>query len=145
MIIAFYKHRGTLFNRLIRWWTNSQYSHCEIVIGSDGMSISASVRDNMCVRIKLIDYDKEKWDMIHAPTPFPTALNQRIRDVQCKKYDWIGLFFGEFIGKMVSQFRIEEKQKWYCSEVCNYIIFGTREIISPQGLYDKLTNTQTHY
>ena len=138
MIVAFYKAHGTLFNRLIRWWTRSQYSHCEVIIGSDGMSISASVRDNMCVRIKYIDYDIERWDMIHAPTLSPAELQQRIREVQCMKYDWIGIFFGEFIGRVFHEVRFEEKKKGYCSEVCNYIIFGTREIISPQQLFDKL-------
>ena len=39
--LALYKGRGTLFNRLIRLWTRSKYSHCELVL-SDGRWLSAS-------------------------------------------------------------------------------------------------------
>ena len=41
--LALYKGRGTLFNALIRWWTRSPYSHCELVI--NGTCYSSSIRD----------------------------------------------------------------------------------------------------
>ena len=44
--LALYKARGNWINRFIRWWTSSQYSHCELVI--NGTCYSSSVRDGGC-------------------------------------------------------------------------------------------------
>ena len=41
--LALYKAPGEWTNALIRWWTRSQYSHCELVI--DGTCYSSSERD----------------------------------------------------------------------------------------------------
>lgn len=31
--LALYKGQGQLGNAVIRWWTRSEYSHCELVVG----------------------------------------------------------------------------------------------------------------
>ena len=41
--LAMYKAKGDLFNGLIRWWTGSQYSHCELVVR--GVCYSSTIRD----------------------------------------------------------------------------------------------------
>jgi len=30
--VAFYTGPGRLIDKLIRWWTNSEYSHCEKIL-----------------------------------------------------------------------------------------------------------------
>ena len=42
MKTAFYKAEGLLFNKLIRWWTRSNYSHTELAI--NGQSYPAPER-----------------------------------------------------------------------------------------------------
>lgn len=51
-----------LYNRLVRWWTDSEYSHCELVF-SDGMCGSSSWLDGG-VRLKRIELDPDHWDVI---------------------------------------------------------------------------------
>ena len=44
MQVLFYKARGTALDRLIRWWTDSPYSHVELVLAKqeDGRLLCAS-------------------------------------------------------------------------------------------------------
>ena len=59
--LAAYKGQGKLFNRLIRLWTRSRYSHCELVM-PDGRWLSASAMDGG-VREKYIELNLEHWDL----------------------------------------------------------------------------------
>ena len=69
MKAAFY--RGTrpgiagIYNRLVRWWTRSEFSHVELVL-STGRAWSASFADGG-VRNKLIDFDTANWILIDLP------------------------------------------------------------------------------
>jgi len=75
---AFYK--GTrpglagLYNRAVRAWEKGEYSHCELVF-RHGQSGSSSFEDGG-VRLKAIDYDPARWDMI----PLPDYLEARALD-----------------------------------------------------------------
>lgn len=85
--LAVYKGEGKLFNRLIRLWTRSRYSHCELVM-PDGRWLSASAMDGG-VRAKHIELDFEHWDLI----PLPWANAKLIESVfdrhEGKGYDWL--------------------------------------------------------
>jgi hypothetical protein len=63
MKVAFYTstHHSLsgIYNILVRWWTQSPYSHCELVF-SNGESASASFLDGG-VRFKTIIFDTDKW------------------------------------------------------------------------------------
>lgn len=41
--LALYKGRGTLFNRLVRLWTRSKYSHCELVLAAGSEFCAAAI------------------------------------------------------------------------------------------------------
>ena len=66
---AFY--RGTrpglagIYNRLVRWWTRSEFSHVELVL-STGVAWSASFADGG-VRSKRINFDTKDWMLIDLP------------------------------------------------------------------------------
>lgn len=66
MKIAFYRSTRPgipgIYNRLVRWWTRSAYSHSELIFG-DGMSASSSFADGG-VRFKHIDFDPMHWDFV---------------------------------------------------------------------------------
>lgn len=59
--LAMYKGVGGPFNALIRKWTGSMYSHCELVI--DGECYSSSLMDKG-VRRKAINLQDKRWDVI---------------------------------------------------------------------------------
>jgi len=86
MQIALYKAPGTIFDKLIRFVTRSQYSHCELVI--DGLCYSSSPRDRG-VRMKHIDLTEDKWDVFEIEGDKVWALDWFINNVN-KPYDWVG-------------------------------------------------------
>jgi hypothetical protein len=109
---AFYKAKGTLLDRVIRYWDNGPYSHCELVF-QDGMSCSATNRDGMRVRGKYISYDNDSWDFIELPDDLEEAARRFFTLTDGAKYDLLGqvrfLFLSPFKGF---------KDKYWCSEWC---------------------------
>lgn len=109
MQVAFYKGKGKLFNYAIRWWTKSQYSHCEVIMDS-GLSIGSSFMDGG-VRPKAIDYTKhpDRWDFIDIGPETPERL-ARIEEMRGMKYDTLGTF--GFVWGPAE----EDKGKVFCSD-----------------------------
>jgi hypothetical protein len=98
-----------IFSRLVRWWTNSPYSHTELIF-SDGKSASSSFIDGG-VRFKEISYDNNHWDFIELPRSFDeTAARLWFIQNGNKKYDVLGL--AGFVWKRGTQ----NKNKFYCNE-----------------------------
>lgn len=70
MRIALYKGKTRLFDRLIQWWTRSEYSHCEIIFSENGSTgesycASSSVLDGG-IRFKWMVLNPAKWDIIEV-------------------------------------------------------------------------------
>lgn len=89
------------------WWTNSLYSHCEIVI--DGYGYSSSGRDGG-VRKKLIDWNSGKWDMIPLPDLDVDYVLSFFAITDQDDYDYRGLSW------FVFPFVHDYKTRWFCSE-----------------------------
>lgn len=112
MRAAFYK--GTrpgwsgLYNRLVRWWTRSPYSHCELVF-SDGMAASASYLDGG-VRFKEITFDAERWDFIELRTALEPAARAWFQARVGQPYDILGNI--HFVIGPVG----DKKDAWFCDE-----------------------------
>lgn len=113
MHLALYK--GTrpglqgVYNRLVRWWTASPYSHCEVVF-SDGVSASSSWVDGG-VRLKVIEFDPDKWDLIDIHGDEDKARAWFIKH-SIDGYDLLGMFWFVWGGLR------QDKEKWSCSEAC---------------------------
>lgn len=111
MTIIFYKAEGKIFDRLIRWWTDSPYSHCELVFDGD-LLFSADAWSNR-VRFKT-GYNRESWDEIAL------ELNDAHIDKIMKfcaaqanaKYDWLGI-----AGFVIPAIK-DSSDRWFCSELC---------------------------
>ncbi|NML61842.1 hypothetical protein HHL21_12300 [Massilia sp. RP-1-19] len=109
---AFY--RGTrpgvagIYNRLVRWWTRSEYSHVELVF-STGHSASASFEDKG-VRFKVIDFDPAHWDFIDLPRHLEARAFLWFEKHRGLKYDSLGNL--HFIVSPVGH----DKRRWFCSE-----------------------------
>lgn len=109
--LALYKGRGTLFNRLVRLWTRSKYSHCELVL-ADGRWLSASAMDGG-VRAKHIELNLEHWDLIPLPWADYRQIARVFRASAGQGYDFFGLF-----GSQLLPVGLHSRHRWFCSEFC---------------------------
>lgn len=109
--LALYKAPGKLFNRLIRLWTGSKYSHCELVM-PDGRWLSASAMDGG-VREKQVDFNPEHWDLVALPWANVDHIEQVFLRHRGKGYDWLGILLAQFL-----PLGIDSKSRMFCSEFC---------------------------
>ena len=109
--LALYKHKRTGFAgigpALIRWWTKSPYSHCELVV--DGVAYSSSVQDGG-VRAKRIEFNPAHWDFVDLPWADPAAVLRHFRRTDGEPYGWTDLLWrqnfnrpGDSIGSFCSE------------------------------------------
>lgn len=131
MKLALYKstHSGIsgIYNRVVRWWDQGVYSHCELLFSS-GMSASSSYMDKG-VRLKLITYAEDKWDFLDLSTFNEQVALDWFKEHKNESYNLIGnLRFG--LGFLKSR-----KNTWFCSEAIG-VALGIKEPwrLSPNGL-----------
>lgn len=112
MRLAFYKDKGNFYDKLIRWYTDSPYSHCELVF-SDGSFFSSSPRDGG-VRFKVINPCPAQWDFIDLPlTLEQESMCRKIAALyEGKKYDWLGIYLSQII-----KLNLQDRKRWFCSEI----------------------------
>lgn len=113
MIVAFYKGPGFV-SRLIKLWTRSKYSHCEILF-EDGRHFSADTKMPMNTRFSTEPLTIKNWDFIVLPVGIDDENKIKafcVDEVGCR-YDWTGIFLSQFI-----HLGYQSKSKWFCSEVC---------------------------
>ena len=131
--LAFYRGEGRLFDRLIRWWTESEYSHCEIVLsrkGDEAVLFSASPRDGgvrRCERTLV----PERWDVVRFKCRLPPLdLALLMREEDGAKYDWLGIIWSQVFAR-----GWQSRKRWFCSEICGHAA-GIPEPhrYSPEGL-----------
>ena len=129
--LAFYKGKGLIGDYLIRWWTRSQYSHCELIINNTWYT--SSMRDGGVRRRFSAARPSDHWDFVDVDMSVGDSLDAitKFSEILGKKYDWIGIFFSQFI-----KADGHERHKWFCSEVCAYMLgLDKPHRFSPQDLY----------
>lgn len=99
-----------IYNRLVRWWDRSAYSHCEIAF-SDGMAGSSSFEDGG-VRLKPITFDPKNWDFVPLPAHLESRSRAWFEAHQGEKYDLLGNV--HFVLALIRH----TGQRWFCSEAC---------------------------
>ena len=126
--LALYKGEGDFLNRLIRWWTNSPYSHCELVVR--GTCYSSSVRDGG-VRAKVMAMPADKWDLVGLPWADADAVTDWFIAHERDRYGWLDLLTGQLLGMQ------RDYRGVFCSEACAKAL-GLRNStrMSPQALLD---------
>ena len=108
--LAMRKNDKRLTSRAIQWWTNSPYSHCELVI--DGHSYSSSVMDKG-VRRKYIKMRHDKWDLIALPWADADAVIHYFNETKHHKYGWGGL-----VTSQLFNLNRAEADAQFCSQWC---------------------------
>ena len=128
--IAFYKAwKGNWVDWAIALWTWGKYSHVELVL-SDSRGFTASGRDNE-VRIKHIDFDNGKWDVIEVAGKINwVVLNKMLGH----KYDKLGILFHE-----IFHIPVNSPYRYYCSEAVSCALDLEPCDVDPVKLYKKLT------
>ncbi len=129
MEVWFYIGKGRLFDRLIRWYTKSKFSHCEIVI--DGMASSADAWTNRVRAIPASGFNPANWEKIQVASDAIKATTF-VSSQLGKKYDWLGIL-GFFL-----PVKLQNSNRWYCSEFCAAALGIWKRPISPQQLYEVL-------
>lgn len=129
--VAFYKAKhGNIVDKAIAWWTNSEYSHVELVCC--GLWYSTSPRDLRVRRQKLIPKESH-WDYIDVDID-PAWVDKLFENTQGAKYDWTGIFLTQFI-----PLDIHNRKRYFCSEwVADALKFQKPHSYSPEDLYKKL-------
>tara|TARA_R110000824_G_scaffold15086_1_gene63706 strand:- start:1284 stop:1745 length:462 start_codon:yes stop_codon:yes gene_type:complete len=144
--VAFYKGGGDLFNKIVRWWTKSPYSHVELILPDDvtWIRIGPFSSSKLCA-IKKEKWDPKNWDFISI-----TVTSEQVETIKeffertkgCK-YDWWGMILSHLI-----PFKVKQRGKWYCSEWIAHALRVSRVIdwrvariferakISPAILYE---------
>jgi hypothetical protein len=129
MIVAFEKLDRSFVAGVIRWWTHSPYSHCELIF-PDREWFSSDPRDNG-TRFKRPDnINYMDWDYLEiATTPGEDLIIQAwcVSELGCK-YDWFGIFYSQFL-----HLQREDPHKWFCSEICTAALqrIGSLKDIKP--------------
>ena len=127
--LALYKANGNWINRLIRWWTGSQYSHCELVVR--GTCYSSSVRDGG-VRAKVMALPSDKWDVIDLPWADDDAVTDWFIAHERDRYGWLDLILCQLLGMR------RDGRGVFCSEACAAALkFPNPTRFSPQTLADE--------
>lgn len=133
---AFYRgtHAGMpgVYNRGVRWWTRSQYSHVELVFAT-GWSASASYMDGG-VRFKVIDFNDDKWDFVDIPNVTEAQAWAWFEQHRGAGYDILGNV--HFVLSAVG----DDKSKWFCSEAVGAALgMPNPERFDPGTLHAALT------
>lgn len=136
--IVFYKSNYRWWSRLIKWWTNSNYSHCELYINDRYL---LGISDEQQVRIKRYDLSSDKWDSIDLKIDdkLEWIVNDFFEQTQGAKYDWKAIILSNIFNR-----RKQDKTKYTCSEWISelldlrYNIFQPKRyyMITPQDVYD---------
>lgn len=118
--IAFYKGKGNFINTIVRWWTNSIYSHAELILPDDvtWLGISPFLKSKVDSRIKL-DQNPSEWDFVSINVneeQYETIMDF-YNETKGQGYDWIGMLASQFL-----PCRIKHKSRWYCSEWISYAL-----------------------
>lgn len=109
--ILFYKGKGTIAEKLIRWWTKSPYCHSEF-LRSDGLCHSNDrfTQLSRIVRFEITPCDWERQD-IELPCEVVDQVEQRQMAKVGTTYDWKGIVFTQFL-----PFGWHNPEKWFCSK-----------------------------
>ena len=126
--LALYKGKGLIGNALIRWWTGSQYSHCELVINDK--CYSSSLMDGG-VREKEIYLSSENWDLVDLPSYLAPRVLEYFELTKGQKYGWLDL-----IRSQIFNTASDEEGTSFCSEWCAKALgIPSPTIYSPKTLH----------
>lgn len=139
--LIFYTGKGTVADKLIRFWTKSPISHSEIET-VDGYYCSNDPKTRVLRLAKITPVDTD-WERCEIILPIEVAVRLRMyQGEKCgSRYDWEGIIFSQFF-----KFGFSAKKRWFCSK-SNLDDLQTAVRLMKQmnknGKYDKLLKAYT--
>ncbi|WP_416606545.1 hypothetical protein [Phaeobacter sp. JH20_32] len=132
--LAFYRGKGTVVDRAIRWASRGEFSHVELADLRRGLGLSASARDGG-VRIKPIVFASEHWDVVEIPWIAQAGSWARAVEHIAAPYDYLGIF-----GSHALALSRHYRKAWFCSELCAHALgLDAPQSYSPQSLFRAVT------
>lgn len=110
MQLALYKGKGLIGNALVRRWTRSPYSHCELVIGD--YCYSSSLMDKG-VRRKQIILKPEHWMLVPLPSDREAGALAYFEKTKDEGYSWLDLARSQVFNSGA-----DEAGAAFCSDWC---------------------------
>lgn len=108
--LALYKGKGLIGNAIVRLWTRSIYSHCEIVVGDAWYS--SSLMDGG-VRSKEIEMNPDHWDLIELPDHMVKRVLDYYAETAGQRYSWLDLILSQLFNG-----NHDEDRASFCSDWC---------------------------
>lgn len=138
MKVAFYKGDKTIFDRMIRWWTHGDYSHCELLITEkEGFYLAGTATPFSGVTLEWKKYNVVNWDIIDCHIGNPLHAQLFFEKSLGAKYDYLGIF--GFIFRRGQQ----KDHRWFCSEaIAAGIGLKNPWRYCPNTLYDILVSVR---
>jgi hypothetical protein len=160
--IAFYKGGKSYLHKIVRWWTDSIYSHAELIMpdGVTWITISPFLSSKVVARVKTNLPDATDWDFIELPLSWrPPVREYQIKQLysfvertQGSPYDWAGMILSQ-----LGPYIVKRRNRWYCSQWIAYALLYSRVItwsdirtyntpdMSPGKLFNLLNNYNPDY
>lgn len=115
--LVFYKAPGTIFSKIIRLWTKSDYSHVEMIMDDKWISSDAKFGGVRILPLHSLNHDD--WDYVEVDVDgrAKKKVLAFIEENKDAKYDWAGLFLGT-----VFDISAEDRTKFFCSEMMTLIL-----------------------
>jgi hypothetical protein len=112
-----------LFFNLTRARLLTKYPHAGVVM--DDTLYQATARNG----VHSVPFDPDGWDLFETSADPLTVFNL-FSSVEGAKYDWLSLL------TFVSAFRIIVRSRWYCYELCHYLLTGQEPVrrVTPENL-----------
>ena len=129
MYIAFKKCGKSFFEKCIKYFTKSEFIHCEIVtIRNDKTFFGYSAFPKEGVRSKWINND-DSWVFIHLKDYKASDIKDFFEKTKGKKYDYLGILGFVFGNK-------DNPNKYFCSEWCAKALkINNSSKVTPGWLY----------
>jgi hypothetical protein len=141
--IAFYKGNESITDTLIKLWTRSHYSHCELYF--EGAWVTSHPQYGVVSTKKELIYDHANWDYLSFNVNYYTPVfDKYLKDQLGCEYDWKGIVFSQFI-----PLGVNSDTRWFCSEIVTkllqiLLVDVTLDLqpnkVSPAKLYKVLQN-----
>jgi hypothetical protein len=89
--LAYYHGGKSIQHRLIRWWTNSAFSHVELFDPKTVICWSSSSKDGG-VRKKYINLTNGRWTIVQYKLPFESHPLNWFEEHEGLSYNWNSIF-----------------------------------------------------
>lgn len=133
--VAFHKNNDSLYGKLISWWTDSIYSHCEIYNTNGDIMYGVPLDASKVIKrsTKFSYYDTNRWEFVKTSLTEAEVV-KFFAKTQHNKYDWLGILLSQ-----IFPFGKHKRAKYFCSEwVAELLGYANPQTYSPADVYERL-------